>query len=223
MARLMKDVTKFNMDKFLQQQIKEERQEQIYQMVKLRSQVRRINRALAALRKAGYYDESIAVENLVNQLTSKAVGLETTSSGNISLTKLKIGKVSITKQTAIQKSLEQFIKNKTSTIKGMEVLYEERKYELKRMFENDDFVDNLSNKDIRTIYSVFQSNEYKALQSRMGSPEFFVLYTQAIDQKKDKDWFLREMSKYMESGQDEDLKESLSDIYDNYISKYTNR
>lgn len=223
MARLMKDVTKFNMDKFLQQQIKEERQEQIYEMVKLRSQIRKINRALSALRKSGYYDESIAVENLVNQLTSKAVGIETTSKGNISLSSFKIGKLSITKQTAINKSIDQFLKNKTSTVKGMELLYDERRDELARMFDDQEFVKSLSYKDLKTIYDVFQSREYDKENRRFDSKTFFTIYTQAIDQKKDKEWFLKEMGTYQEIGQDEDLKDSLSDIYDKYISKYAKR
>lgn len=223
MANQVKDVTRFNMDKFLQQQIKEERQEQIYEMVKLRSQIRKINRALTALRKAGYYEESIAVENLVNQVTSRAVGLETTSSGNISMRKLTIGKISITKQTAIKKSIDQFLNNRTSTIKGMQLLYDERRDELARMFDDIEFVKSLSYKDLKSIYDVFQSREYDKENRKFDSKTFFTIYTQAIDQKKDKEWFLKEMGTYMETGQDEDLKESLSDIYDKYIRRFVNR
>lgn len=215
------NVTKFNMDKFLQQKIKEERQEQIYEMVKLRSRVRKVNRALAALRKSGLYDESVAVENIFNYLESKAINVTKTPTGNISMVGLK-GK-SMTQIKGIEKAIEQFVKNKTSSVKGMIQLYDERRDELTRMFDDEDFVKSLSNKELRTIYSVFQSKEYDKESRRFDSKTFFTLYTQAIDQKKDKEWFLNEMEVYQQTGQDDDLREAVSDIYDKYISQFANR
>lgn len=218
---MAKDLTKFNMDKFLQQKMKEERQEQIYEMVKLRSKVRKVNRALAALRKEGLYDESVAVENIFNYLESKPVDVDKTKVGNISLRSLK-GK-SMTQMTGIKKAIEQFIKNKTSSVKGMNELYEERRSELERMFDDKDFVDQLSYKDIKKIYSVFKSNEYKRNDRRFDSKSFFTLYTQAMDEKMSKDKFIKEMDYYIESGEDVDLKEDIIKIYDKYISNYANR
>jgi hypothetical protein len=215
------NVTNFNMDKFLQQQLKEERQERIYEQVKLRSRVRKVNRALAALKKEGLYDESVAVENIFNLLESKTVEVGKTKSGYVSLRALK-GKT-ITQQTAIQKAIDQFIKNKTSSVKGMMSLYEERRTELKKMFDDKDFVDSLSFKDIKDIYSVFKSNEYKRSSSKYDSKTFFTLYTQAIDEQFDKNKFIKEMDYYIDSGEDDDLKEDILKIYDKYISKYTNR
>ena len=215
------NVTKFNLDKFLQQKMKEERQEQIYEMVKLRSRVRKVNRALAALRKTGLYDESIAVENIFNLLESKAVNVPKTQAGNISLRGIK-GK-SMTQITAIDKAIDQFVKNKTSTVKGMEELFNERRDELARMFDDKEFVDQLTNKDIRHIYSVFQSREYDRENKRFDSKSFFTTYIQAIDEKKDKEWFLKEMKTYQDIGQDEDLREAVEKIYDTYISNYVKR
>lgn len=215
------NVTKFNLDKFLQQKMKEERQEQIYEMVKLRSRVRKVNRALAALRKTGLYDESIAVENIFNMLESKAVGVTKTQAGNVSLRSIK-GK-SMTQITAVNKAIEQFVKNKTSTVKGMEELFNERRDELARMFDDKEFVDQLTNKDLRHIYSVFQSREYDRENKRFDSKSFFTTYIQAIDEKKDKEWFLKEMRTYQDIGQDEDLREAVEKIYDTYISNYVKR
>ena len=215
------NITKFNLDKFLQQKMKEERQEQIYEMVKLRSRVRKVNRALAALRKTGLYDESIAVENIFNMLESKAVGVTKTQAGNVSLRSIK-GK-SMTQITAIEKAIDQFVKNKTSTVKGMEELFNERRDELARMFDDKEFVDQLTNKDLRHIYSVFQSREYDRENKRFDSKSFFTTYIQAIDEKKDKEWFLKEMRTYQDIGQDEDLREAVEKIYDTYISNYVKR
>lgn len=215
------NITKFNLDKFLQQKMKEERQEQIYEMVKLRSRVRKVNRALAALRKTGLYDESIAVENIFNMLESKAVGVTRTQAGNVSLRSIK-GKT-MTQVTAIEKAIDQFVKNKTSTVKGMEELFNERRDELARMFDDKEFVDQLTNKDLRHIYSVFQSREYDRENKRFDSKSFFTTYIQAIDEKKDKEWFLKEMKTYQDIGQDEDLREAVEKIYDTYISNYVKR
>ena len=216
-----KDLTKFNMDKFLQQKVKDERQEQIYEMVKLRSKVRKVNRALSALKKSGLYDDSVAVDNIFNFLESKPINVDKTKSGYVSLRSLK-GK-SMTQLTGIIKAIDQFTKNKTSSVKGMNELFEERKSELRRMFDDEDFVNSLDYKDIKDIYSVFKSNEYKRNDRRFDSKSFFTLYTQAIDEKFDKQKFVKEMDYYIESGEDQDLKEDIIKIYDEYISKYVSR
>ena len=99
----------------------------------------------------------------------------------------------------------------------------ERRNELSRFISDKEFVDSLSYKDIRSIYKVFQSNEYKKLQSRMGSPEFFTLLTQSIDEKWNQEKFAKEIDLYMAEGNDEDLKEEITNIYNKYISKYSKR
>ena len=217
------NIVKFNMDKYLQKQIIEERREQIYNVIMLRRRIKEINKALTALRKSGYYDESIAVENLTSQVTSQAVGLRTTRTGNISVVGLKVGKISSGQLTSITKSITDFLKNKTSTIAGMEELYEERRSELATMFKDREFVDSLSYKDLRNIYSVFQSDLYDKENKRYDSKSFFTVYIQAIDEKKDKQWFLKTMENYQNYGNDKELRQASSDIYDKYIKFYAKR
>ena len=105
----------------------------------------------------------------------------------------------------------------------MKKLYEDRRDELKNYIDDEEFVNDLSMKDIKTIYSVFQSNQYERSSRSFDSKSFFTLYTQAIDEKWNKEKFLKESEYYMDFGSDEDLKEDISDIYDKYISKYSNR
>ena len=198
-----------------------ERSEIIYEQVKAKSRIKKVNAMLRALKKEGLYDESIAVENIFNYLDTSPLGVEQTKSGYISVRGLS-GK-SVTQLTGVNKAISEFIKNKTSTVSGMRELYEERRNELARFIEDGSFLDALSYKDIRDIYKVFQSNEYKKLQSRMGSPEFFTLMTQSIDEKWSKDRFVKEMEYYLAEGNDEDLKGDIGYIYDIYIKNFANR
>lgn len=208
-------------DKELARQYEEERIEKIYQEVKLRTRIRKVNLRIKKLKEAGFATESVAVENLFTQLDSSPVGLSKTKAGYISLR--GTSSKNMTQMTAINKSIGQFFKNRTSSVEGMELLYEERREQLYNMFDDKSFIESLSFKDIKQIYSVFQSNEYKRLQSRMGSPEFFVMMTQAIDQKWDKQRLLKEMSLYIDEGNDLDLKDDIESLFKNYLAPYANR
>ena len=198
-----------------------ESSEILYEQIKAKTKIKNINAMLRALKKEDLYDESIAVENIFDYLESSPVDIQKTKSGYISVRNIK--NKSITQLTGINKAISEFVKNKTSTVSGMNELYEERRNELSRFISDKEFVDSLSYKDIRSIYKVFQSNEYKKLQSRMGSPEFFTLLTQSIDEKWNQEKFAKEIDLYMAEGNDEDLKEEITNIYNKYISKYSKR
>ena len=198
-----------------------ESSEILYEQIKAKTRIKNINAMLRALKKEGLYDESIAVENIFDYLESSPVDIQKTKSGYISIRNIK--NKSVTQLTGINKAITDFVKNKTSTVSGMNELYEERRNELSRFISDKEFVDSLSYKDIRSIYKVFQSNEYKKLQSRMGSPEFFTLLTQSIDEKWNQEKFAKEIDLYMAEGNDEDLKEEITNIYNKYISRYSKR
>ena len=198
-----------------------ESSEILYEQIKAKTKIKNINAMLRALKKEGLYDESIAVENIFDYLESSPVDIQKTKSGYISVRNIK--NKSVTQLTGINKAITDFVKNKTSTVSGMNELYEERRRELAGMFGDEEFVKDLSYKDLRTIYSVFQSKEYDKDNKRFDSSTFFTVYTQAIDEKMDKTKFLKEMENYMNFGRDETLKEALSSIYDKYISKYSKR
>lgn len=222
MKKVVKDIIPEKyVDKELEKLYIEERREQIYQQIKLRSRVRKVNAMLRALKKEEWYDESVAVDNLMNYVTSDVVDSTITKSGYISLKGLKSS--SQIQLAGLNKAIGQFIKNKTSTPSGMEKLYEERRSELLTMFDDKDFINNLFIKDLRTIYEVFKSNQYEKLQGRMGSPEFFTLYTQAIDEKRDKEWFMKQLDYYVDFGNDLDLRESTEELYDRFISRWNGR
>ena len=196
-----------------------ERSEIIYEQVKAKSRIKKVNAMLRALKKEGLYDESVAVENIFNYLDTAPIGVDQTKSGYISVRGLS-GK-SVTQLTGVNKAISEFIKNKTSTVSGMKELYNERRNEIERFTGSKEFADSLSYKDLRDIYKVFKSNEYATASSSFDSNTFFTLYLTAMSSKNiTKDKFLKEATYYAEYGTDEDLKKSLSIIYDKFISTY---
>lgn len=215
------NIINFNMDKYLKQQLIEERSEQIYEKIRVKRMIKQVNKALKSLREEDLYKESVAVENLFNLLESNTVNLKQTKSGNVSIVGIK--KKSLTQLTAITKAINEFKKNPTSTVKGMKELYKERKEELRGWLEDKEFVDSLGYDDLRKIYSVFQSNEYERTSKSFDSKSFFTVYTQAIDEKWKKQRFMREVKHYIDYGNDESLKEDIKTIYDDYIKNYSKR
>ena len=215
------NIINFNMDKYLKQQLIEERSEQIYEKIRVKRMIKQVNKALKSLREEDLYKESVAVENLFNLLESNTVNLKQTKSGNVSIVGIK--KKSLIQLTAITKAINEFKKNPTSTVKGMKELYKERKEELRGWLEDKEFVDSLGYDDLRKIYSVFQSNEYERTSKSFDSKSFFTVYTQAIDEKWKKRRFMREVKHYIDYGNDESLKEDIKTIYDDYIKNYSKR
>ena len=146
MAKRIK-IPKMYMDAELVKQYEEERIEKIYQEVKLRSRVRKVNRMLKILKDVDYYEDSVAVENIFNYLGIEKVNVNKTKGGYISLRTTT--NVNMTQVTGINKAINEFLKNKTSTPTGMRELFEERRSLLKSMMNDTDFVDKLSYKDLK--------------------------------------------------------------------------
>lgn len=204
----------------LEKQYEEARIERIYQEVKAKTRLRQVNKMIGTLKKAGYDKESLAIKNIINKLESTPMGIGKTKSGYINLR--RVTNLNETQLTGINISIDQFLKNRTSTIEGFEELYEERRQELKNMFDDKNFIDNLTREELRDIYSVFQSNAYTRNQKKFDSKTFFTVYTNAIDKKWDRQKFIKEMELYIDTGSDADLKDSIVEIYE-HIKKYTYR
>lgn len=218
---MARKIPKMYRDIELEKQYEEARIEKIYQEVKLRSRIRAVNKRISELKKAGYYEESLAVENILNYLGSMPIGVGKTKKGFVSLKNVTGRNETVT--SGIKQAIDQFFKNKTSSVAGFEELYEERRDQLFKMFDDKDFVESLSMADLKTIYSVFQSNEYKKNSRKFDSKTFYIMYTKAIDRKISKHTFIKEFEWYLGDGADDDLKDDLKKIYDNYIKGYVNR
>ena len=177
-----------------------------------------INQMLRALKKSDLYEESLAVDNLFSYLSASTINVERTKGGYVSLKGIQNKSM-----VGINKAIDNFFKNPTHTVKGMKQLYNNRKEELSDYIDDEEFVDKLSYDDLKKIYSVFQSNEYERTSRSFDSKSFFTVYTQAIDEKWNKQKFMREVDHYIDYGNDEDLKEDIQAIYDDYIKNYAKR
>ena len=177
-----------------------------------------INQMLRALKKSDLYEESLAVENLFSYLSANTINVERTKGGYVSLKGIQNKSM-----VGINKAIDNFFKNPTHTVKGMKQLYKNRKEELSDYIDDEEFVNKLSYDDLKKIYSVFQSNAYERTSRSFDSKSFFTVYTQAIDEKWNKQKFMREVEHYIDYGNDEDLKEDIQAIYDDYIKNYAKR
>lgn len=220
--RKLRDVSRFKRNVLSElTQIKEEQKQRQQIKVTIR-RINVVNEMLKSLKKTGMYDESVAVDNLFSYLSANTINVKATEKRGL-VSKAGISVKSLTSLTGINKAIDQFLKNPTSTVKGMKQLYANRKDELGEYISDKDFIDSLGYDDLKTIYSVFQSNEYERTSRSFDSKSFFTLYTQAIDEKWNKNRFMQEAEHYMEFGNDETLKEDISKIYENYVENYVDR
>ena len=187
-----------------------------------KSRIDVVNAMLKSLKKSDLYEESVAVDNLFSYLSANTIKVKRTPKRGL-ISTAGLDNKSIQTLVAINKAIDNFIKNRTSTVEGMKKLYEDRKEELKDYIDDEDFIDSLEYDDVKNIYSVFQSNQYDRAKSSFDSKSFFTLYTQAIDEKWNKSKFLKEVEYYVDYGNDEDLKGDIKSLYDDYIKKYAKR
>ena len=198
-----------------------ESSEILYEKIRVKTKIKNINAMLRALKKADYYDESIAVENLFNYLDSTTVDVSMTQRGYVSTREIK--DKTMTQLTGINKALSDFVRNQTSTVKGMDKLYDDRINELRKFIDDEDFVNSLTYHDVKVIYGFFNAKEYERNEKRFPSKDMYVLFTKTLSEKWSSERFMVEIQKYIDVGNDDDLKDDLMTLYNNYLKPYANR
>lgn len=124
--------------------------------------------------------------------------------------------VSTTDLKAINKALSNFLKSKTSTIKGIKSVEESTKKGIKDLVSD---IDNLDNKDIETLYSFFNDKDFNYITQYIDPSELQVLLAETKADGGTTDDFLRKIENYIYSDslyQDEDLVNALERVYNKF-------
>lgn len=174
-----------------------------------------VNKMLKALKSSDLYEDSGAVENLLTYAGSEQVKA-INNRGMISRKAIRTS-TSMTKLTALNKSLNDFLKNKQSTVSGMKELYDAHTEELLKITDDVEWVDSLSFRQVKNIYKMFGTKEYERVNSALGSEQIFSPYVSAISEQWNKDKFINEILVNSGNVNDLDLRDALSDLYNSTI------
>lgn len=136
---------------------------------------------------------------------------------NVSPKSIKSGKVPTSKLKAVDKALQNFLKSQTSTIKGIKKVEDTTKNSLSKLLGD---IDGIDNEDIETLHSFFKDKDLNYITQYIDPSELFITLSETKAEGGTSDDLLRKIENYIYSDslyKDDDLVESLENIYNKYI------
>ena len=131
--------------------------------------------------------------------------------------RIKVNKnMSVKQMKATIKAMDEFLKSKTSTVKGIKQTKQKTINTFKETLSMEDI--ELSTKDAESLYNLFGNKDYNLITNYIDASEFNALLDDAKTMDDSKNQFIDRISNYILVGQDEDLINSLSNIYDKYVA-----
>lgn len=110
--------------------------------------------------------------------------------------------------TNIARITQQFLESKTSTIAGIREVKLNRKEGLERVLGT-----KLTNKEVADIQKLFSDKDFNNIADKIGYKETLALMTDAHDNSMNKQKFIDSFKLYVDFGNDNDLKRSISKLY----------
>lgn len=123
--------------------------------------------------------------------------------------------------SALHKATSNFLKHKHSTIKGINETKKLIKDNLKSVIEEDVEI-NLTDSETETLYNFFEDKDFNYVKQYFDPSELFIMLTETVAEGGDANDFLRKIENYIYSDslyKDEDLVESLTNIYNKFVGK----
>lgn len=157
-------------------------------------------------------EDSWAVKRLHAKIDNQKIkGI--TDLGRISVTK----KMTLEQLKQINKATQDFLKSKTSTIKGIKETIKKTKASFKAKFGDDE---ELEDEEAETIYNFFADSEFRDIVHMIEPSDAFIAIVQEAREKNSSyDNFGQMISDYIMVGSDTNLKNKLQNIYNKYISR----
>lgn len=178
-------------------------------MAETRKLVEQANRRLKGLNNAGYKG-TWASKKLANRIDTKVLKAWSKQG------KIKINKtLTNTQLKAIQKATDQFLKSKTSTIKGI------RDTELATIKSiqatlSDEKRGLVTKEDAEFYYDMFGNDDFNFFADKIGASTLWMLIDEAIENNDSEDEWVNRLARYI-TLEDLDLKERAIRLYNKYI------
>lgn len=121
---------------------------------------------------------------------------------------------------AANKAFKNFIKSKTSTIKGIKETENRIKKSISDIFDTEE--EKVNAEDVETFYSFFEDPDFRYVSQFIDPSELMVILEKVASSGGTADDFLREIENYIYSDslyQDDDLVDALTRLYNKFAGK----
>lgn len=180
--------------------------------VKLAGKVNARLNSLQRRHKSGTW----ASKRLLNKLTTSQLK-SWSKSGRV-----KIGKnLSSTQLVAINKALNNFLKSKTSTNKGIQEVREQQIERIKeRLQVDDETAEEMTDEEAEFFYDMFEDDDFSKLADLIGASALQAAIDDAIEADDSEDYFLQRLEWYggVEM-QDLKLRAMAIRVYNKYVNR----
>ena len=180
--------------------------------------VNKVNRRFENLAKSGYL-ETYSSKKLTNRLNKYAISsIKRSRKGKKKiLLGIKLNKnLTTTQLLAIQKASRQFLRSKTSTVKGIKSVKDATIESLRRSLSDIDDLKDLD--DAEELYNMLDDEDFKSISKleNVGASSLWALLDDAKERNMDQNQFIDFIEANI-SANDLNLREKAINLYNKYV------
>lgn len=190
-----------------------EEEKKLYSL--LQKEAKKANSRLARL-ESTFGANTWASKKLRNRLEAEKVQTFT-DSGRISTSK----NMSIGQMRATLKATQQFLNSKTSTITGIKEVREKQIKNLSIALETDEV--DITYEQAEALYELFEHESWQWILKYMTPSEFFAIVYETVEKNDGAENFIKRIERYIEVGNDVDLKLKILKIYEEVVIPILNK
>lgn len=174
-----------------------------------RKLVSKANARLDSLQR-GYKSGTWASKKLANRLSQNKIDMWKNG-------KIKLGKnPTKTQLTAVNKAINQFLKSKTSTKKGIKSVRESTIESLRGTLSTED--KEMSYEDTEMFYEMFGDNDFDFVRDFVPASTLQDVIEDAIEESDSENSFIKRLEAYSDvSFNDLDLRDRVKNLYEKYV------
>lgn len=174
--------------------------------------VRKANQRIRRI-QSRYGDNAWAVRNLTDKLDNKLIKAINPYSGEIRIRK----NMNQAQLNAVRRATKEFLDAKTSTLIGIRRAKENVLSGLRASLSDDEVT--LDDKEMQALFRIVEDEDIKTTVEFVGASTLWRLMIDAKEKNmNENDWF-NLLKDYNINGNDLDIKDDLSRIFNNYILK----
>ena len=176
------------------------------------SDVRKANQRIRRI-QSRYGDNAWAVRNLTDKLDNKLIKAINPYSGEIRIRK----NMNQAQLNAVRRATKEFLDAKTSTLVGIRRAKENVLSGLRASLSDDEVT--LDDKEMQALFRIVEDDDIKTTVEFVGASTLWRLMIDAKEKNmNENDWF-NLLKDYNINGNDLDIKDDLSRIFNNYVLK----
>lgn len=116
---------------------------------------------------------------------------------------------------AVSKALDNFLKSKTSSVKGIRETMKKQQQGLRQTLQEQDI--EITATESQTLYKFFEDKDFNYLTRFIPPSDLYALLQDAKENNDTEDQFVKRIEQYIIIGEDEDMRNSLRNIYNKYV------